>query len=101
MSNVTPINTSINKVDTRDIRTLSDEEVQVRAQASIEALHTAMDANDIAGALAALAGYANEIDIVSYLKVKMILANGMKDGGRVCYNPTLGWYDKADHPEGI
>jgi len=96
MSNVTNINK--NAPDTRDIRTLTDAEVQVRARASIDQLKIAMAQDDVAGALAALRGYAEEIDIESYLGVKLILQQGMPSCGRVCYNPRLGWHDKADHP---
>ena len=97
MSNI--ININKNAVDTRPLTELTPEEIQVRADVSISALKVAMQANDVAGALAALKGYAEEIDIQSYIKVKMILAHSMKDCGRVCYNPDRGWYDAADYAE--
>jgi len=66
MNNVTDININKAVVDTRDIRTLSPEEIQMRAANSIAALKVAMTANDVAGALAALRGYSEQIDIESY-----------------------------------
>ena len=97
MSNVTPIN--VNAPDTRPIQDLTEVEVKARAKSSMLALKSAMDSNDVAGALAALKSYSPEIDIVSYLQVKMILQQGMEDCGRVCFCTKLGWYDRADHPD--
>ena len=98
MSNVTNINK--NAPDTRPITELTEAEVQARAKSSMIALKAAMKSDDVAGALAALSSYSAQIDIGSYLQVKCILMDsGMPSCGRVCYNPTLGWYDKADHPE--
>lgn len=97
MSNVTPIN--VNAPDTRPIQDLTEVEVKARAKSSMLALNTAMKASDVTGALAALKSYSPEIDIVSYLKVKMILQQGMAEGSeRVCFCTKLGWYDRADHP---
>ena len=97
MTNV--ININKNAPDTRPIEDLSPEEVNARAKSSMLALKQAMDTDNVAGALAALASYSERIDLMSYLGVKEILSRGMPSCGRVCYNPTLGWYDKADHPE--
>lgn len=101
MNNVTDININKAVVDTRPITELNDEEVQARAKSSMLALKQAMADDSVPGALAALASYSEQIDISSYLGVKCILSENMKSGARVCYNPTLGWYDKADHPEGV
>ena len=93
-NNVIDINK--NAPDTRDIRILTDAEVQVRARTSIDQLKIAMSQDDVAGALAALRGFAEQIDIESYMGVKLILQQGMPSCGRVCYNPRRGWYDAND-----